>query len=264
MIMTAPALIVVSSGTGESRAAEAMLKLRKRLQMSRGDMDVSLAFLDTCPPSGPQVLSVLAARGVNEVVFVPAELSRAVEVSDAVTDLMHRAQAAYPQIRFALARPIGPAVELLNVLDDALRVALHDAHCTEIDGLVLSAPTCGDVRGSALLSRRARQWAAHHKLPVHVAVADGHGLDVGQAIRGLRSAGRRHIAVGSLWLAPDEGWIAQQELALANEAVAVSAPFCSHEQLCDLILARYAFAAMELLTDEMLGLDEALADAVGD
>lgn len=262
--MTAPALILVSTGTGESRAAEAMLRLRKRLQMSRGDVDVSIAFLDTCPPSGPQVLSVLAARGVHEVVFVPTDLSRATEVSDEVTELMQRAQAAHPQMRFALARPIGPAVELLNVLDDALRAALHNAHCSEVDALVLSAPSAGDVRGSALLARRARQWSAHHKLPVHVAVADGHGLTVAQAIRSLRGAGRRHIAVASLWLAPDESWLAQQHLAFANEAVAVSAPICAHEQVCDLILARYAYAAMELLTDEMLGLDEVLDDAVGD
>ncbi|HET9126765.1 MAG TPA: CbiX/SirB N-terminal domain-containing protein [Propionibacteriaceae bacterium] len=262
--MTAPALILVATGTGESRAAEAMLRLRKRLQMSRGDMDVSIAFLDTCPPSGPQVLSVLAARGVHEVVFVPTDLSRATEVSEEVTDLMRRAQAAHPQMRFALARPIGPAVELLNVLDDALRTALHTAHCSEVDGLVLSAPSNGDVRGSALLARRARQWSAHHKLPVHVAVADGHGLNVAQAIRSLRGAGRRHIAVASLWLAPDESWLAQQQLAFANDAVAVSAPICAHEQVCELILARYAYAAMELLTDEMLGLDEVLEDAVGD
>ena len=262
--MTAPALILVSGGTGESRAAEAMLRLRKRLQMSRGDMDVSLAFLDTCPPSGPQVLSVLAARGVNEVVFVPTDLSRAVEVADEVEDLMRRAQAAHPDIRFTLARPVGPAVELLNVLDDSLRVALRNAHCAEIDGLVLSAPSGGDVRGSALLARRARQWSTHHKLPVHVAVADGHGLNVAQAIRSLRGTGRRHIGVGSLWLAPDEAWLAQQQLALANDAVAVSAPFAAHTQVCELILARYAFAAMELLSDEVLGLDEVLADAVGD
>lgn len=262
--MTAPALILLAPGSGESHACEAMHRLRKRLQMSRPDLDVSLAFLDTCPPTGPQVLSVLSARGVSEVVFVPLNLTNVVDLPEAVVDLADRAAKSHPQISFSTARPIGPAVELLNVLDDTLRQALHASHCSEVDALVLSAPTTGDVRGSALLARRARQWASHHHVPVHVATSDGHGVSVAHAVTALRATGRRHIAIASLWLAPDEAWQEQRREALALGAATVSAPFADHQLVSELILARYAFAAMSLLSDEQLGLTEAeLPEAVG-
>lgn len=254
--MTAPALILVASGTGEHDAAQALHGLRRQLQMARPDLDVSLAFLNTCPPSGPQVLSVLATRGVTEVVFVPVDLTRAIDVSAATASLIDNARVAYPQLTFALARPIGPAIELLNVLDDTLREALRASHVSEIDGLVLSAPWAGDIRGASLIARRARQWSAHHHIPVTVATADGHGLSVAQAIQALRGEGRRSIAVGSLWLVPDESYLLQRQQALQSGAVAVSYPCAQHANICDLVVARYAFAAMELLTDEMLGLVE--------
>lgn len=262
--MTAPALILVASGTKDRFAAESLHHLRKKLQGARPDMQVSLAFLDTCPPSGPQVLSALVGRGINEVVFVPLDLTRAVEVHPLIDDVVTNAKAAHPGVRFAVARPIGPAVELLNVLDDTLRDALRHEHCAEIDGLVLATSCCGDPRGSALVARRARQWSTHHKLPVHVAVADASTHGVAHAVQTLRAEGRRHIAVGSLWLAGDESYIAQRQQALAAGAVAVSAPFAEHEQVVGLVLARYAFAAMELLTDEMLGLDFEVDAAVND
>lgn len=258
--MTAPALILVASGTEDRLAAESLHHLRKKLQVARPDIQVSLAFLDTCPPSGPQVLSALTGRGIDEVVFVPLDLTRAIDAHPMLHTMVANATAAHPGVRFAVARPVGPAVELLNVLDDMMREALRREHVAEIDALVLSTRCTGDARGNALLARRARQWAAHHHLPVQVAAADG-THSVVQAVQALRAEGRRHIAVGSLWLAGDETFWAQRAQALATGAVAVSDPFSDHDVMLGLVLARYAFAAMELLTDEMLGLEEVDAPA---
>lgn len=101
-----------------------------------------------------------------------------------------------------------------------------------------------------MIARRARQWATHHKLPVLVAHSDGSGPDVAAAIASLRHIGRRNIAVGSLFISPTEGYRQQAELALANGALAVSAPLGADPRIGELAMARYSFAAMELLDDE--------------
>lgn len=83
--------------------------------------------------------------------------------------------------------------------------------------------------------------------PCLVAVADGTGPSVTHAIAGLRSQGRRHIAVGSLFWAPDEAYAAQADLAHRAGCVAVSGALRATRELVELILGRYAFAAMDLL-----------------
>ncbi|NHB83668.1 hypothetical protein G7085_00345 [Tessaracoccus sp. HDW20] len=39
-----------------------------------------------------------------------------------------------------MSRPIGPASEVLNILDERVREALHRGGALEIDGLILAAP----------------------------------------------------------------------------------------------------------------------------
>ena len=245
--MTAPALILLAQGSTEPEMTAALHLLRKQMQQARPEIDVNLAFLDHCPPSGPAVVSALAARGVREMVFVPLDLTRAVEVAPAATQMLERVRASHPEVSFGMARPLGPSTDLLNVLDARLREALKRAHSCEVDGLVLSTSASGDTRGNALIARRARQWASHHRLPCVVAVNDGSAHNVAQAIMALRAQGRRHIAVGSFFVAADEDYSGQLSLALAVGAEAVSAPMGDHVLIQDLVMARYVFAAMELL-----------------
>jgi sirohydrochlorin ferrochelatase len=146
-----------------------------------------------------------------------------------------------------VSRPIGPASEVLNILDARVREALHRTGALEIDGLVLAAPSGGDIRGGTLLGRRARQWSAHHRLPVQLAVDEGDGRATALAVQSLRSQGRRHIAVGSLFLTPTAGYQAHAQAGLRAGAIAITSPIGDSEHLRLLILARYAFGAMELL-----------------
>lgn len=245
--MTAPALVVVSKGSPDPRVAQVTHELRKGLQTLRPELTVHGAFLDQCPPSGSQVVSQLVKQGIDEIVFVPLHLTNAIEADTGVEVLAQRCRVAHPNARFAISRPIGPELSLLTVLDERLRAALSHARCLELDGLVLSAESSGDVRGSALLARRARQWSTHHKLPCLTAVADDSGPSVAQAIMGLRAQGRRHIAVGSFFLSADTSYHAQADLAYRYGAVSVSEPIGAAREVLDLVLARYAFAAMDLL-----------------
>lgn len=245
--MTAPALVMVTRGSADPSVAQVSHELRQGLRRIRPEIQTYCAFIDQNPPSVSQIIDQVAASGTEEIALVPMQLTHAVEGSLQMDDLLHKARTRYPNQRFTLARPIGPELNLLTILDQRLRTALSQARCLELDGLVLSAACTGDVRGSALLARRARQWSTHHRLPCLTAVADDGGPSVTQAIMGLRAQGRRHIAVGSFFLAADESFHTQSDLAYRYGAVAVSDPIGAAREVADLVLARYSFAAMDLL-----------------
>ena len=251
--MAAPALVMLAHGSTDPTVAEVSHHLRYGLQTMRPSLEVNAAFIDHCPPSGPQVVSHLVSRGITEVVFVPLQLSAVCEHDPAIDVVVKRVHTAHPQVRLAVARPLGPEACLLKPLDERLRSALGTARATEVDGLVLSAEGCCDVRGRGMLARRARQWGAHHKLPCVLALSDGTSPNVIAATESLNAQGRRHIAVGSFFLAPDQDFEAQAHLALKHGATAVSAPIGVDDNVLDLILARYSFAAMDMfMTEEEL------------
>lgn len=245
--MTAPALVMVARGSSDPTVAQVTHQLCAGLRQLRPEIAVHGCFLEQGPPNTGQVLDQIQADGGTEAVLVPLELTHAMDSAPVMSDLLHRMRAGYPDLRITLSRPVGPEISLLTILDQRLRSSLSQARCLELDGLVLSASCSGDVRGGALLARRARQWSTHHRLPCLTAVADDSGPSVAQAIMGLRAQGRRHIAVGSFFLSADESYHAQSDLAFRYGAVAVSEPIGSAREVIDVVLARYAFAAMDLL-----------------
>ncbi|MFV0405958.1 MAG: sirohydrochlorin chelatase [Propioniciclava sp.] len=248
--MSAPALLLVARGGKDPRIAQVAQELRLGLAEARPEIRCEVAFLGQGAPSIPAAVKRLRAANIAEIVLVPLDLANAIDLDPLLVTAAETARSAHPGIAIAVARPIGPEASLLGVLDARLRSALSVARVLELDGLVLCAPSTGDVRGTALLARRTRQWSTHHRLPCLVAVADGSGPSVAQAVQGLRSQGRRHIAVGSLFWSHDEGYATQAEMAHRVGVVAVSEPLGSTRELIDLILARYAFSAMDLLDAE--------------
>ena len=255
--MAPPAMVMLAHGSDDPSVAEVSHHMRYGLQTIRPNLEVNAAFIDYCTPTCPQVVSHLASRGISEIILVPLQLSAVADHEPAIDAVLERVRKAHPDIRFAVARPLGPEASLLKPLDERLRSALGAAHVMEIDGLVLSSEGPSDVRGLGMLARRARQWGAHHRLPCVLAMSDGSSPNVAAAIETLNSQGRRHIAVGSFYLAPDQDFEAQARLALRCGAIAVSAPIGVDDTVLDLILARYAFAAMDILEE-----DEDLGDAL--
>lgn len=245
--MTAPTLVMAARGSRDQRVVRVAQALKAELTRLRPEVSSTIAFLDSCLPGIGQTLDQLAADGVREIVLVPLDLTHAIDVDPRFAGIVTHATQQHPGLQVSVARPIGPEATLLTLLDTRLRTALAQARVLELDGLILSSSTSGDVRGTALLARRARQWSTHHRLPCLTAVADGSGPSVAQAMQGLRSQGRRHIAVGSFFLAGDERWAVQAEQARRIGAVAVSDPLGAAPEVAELVLARYAFAAMELL-----------------
>lgn len=245
--MAPPALVLLAHGSTSNQVAEVAHAMRVGLQTARPEVSVHTAFLDHCPPSGPQVIARIGRSRTTEVVFVPMNLSSTFGTDPRIDAMIASVSKAQPQLRIAVARPVGPEASLLALVDRRLRTALSAAHAYELDGLVLAAEGTHDQRSQSLLSRRARQWAVHHKLPVVTATATGMAPGTAAAIGSLRAQGRRHIAVGSLFLAPDEVWQHQAEQAYRAGAIAVSDPLGAEQELLEIAWGRYAVAAMGLI-----------------
>lgn len=245
--MTAPSLVLLSHGSNDPQVPQVSHQIREGLLSIRPELDIHVAFLDHCAPSGTQVVKKLVSQGVSEVVFVPLLLSEAFNVQADVPALLKQIKASFPQLRLIASRPIGPEAQLLSIIDRRLRDALRARHVSELDGLVFAAAGSGDIRSNALVARRARQWATHHRLPCVTSFATGSGPSTAEAIRTLRGQGRRHIAVGSWFLSPGLLYTRQAQLARASGAVAVSAPMGGEPEIAEVALIRYVIAAMDLV-----------------
>jgi len=245
--MTAPALVLLGYGSADPRVAQVSRQIRTTLLQERPNLDIEIAFLDHCTPSAPEVVASLVARGVTEVVLVPLLLSDAFHAQVEVPAVVAAISAAHPELRVTASRPIGPEASLLSVIDRRLRDALRSRRVSELDGLVFAAAGSADVRSNAIVARRARQWATHHRLPCVTAFAIASGPTAAEAVRTLRSQGRRHIAVGSWFLAPGALFTGQAELAYEAGAVAVSDPMGAEPEVAEVALVRYVVSALELV-----------------
>ncbi len=246
-MMTAPSLVLLGYGSTDPRVAQVSHEIRRGLLEIRPELDVHVAFLDHCQPSALHVVNKLVKRGVSEVVLVPLLLSDAFHAHVGVPAALAQIQAGHPSLQVVASRPIGPDASLLSVTDRRLRDALRARRASELDGLVFAAAGSSDIRSNALVARRARQWATHHRLPCVTAYATSSGPTTAEAIRTLRGQGRRHIAVGSWFLAPGVLYTRQTELALEAGAIAVSAPLGAEPEIAQAALARYVVAAMDLV-----------------
>lgn len=244
--MSAPALILLSPDRNDAGVARVGQELRQELLAIRPQLDVGLAFLGD-QPSLLSVAAQLTKRGIEEAVLVPLLLSDAFAGRHDLPPVLAQVRAAQPKLDVIASRPVGPESQLLAVIDRRLRDAIRARRVSELDGLVFSAAGSADVRSNALVCRRARQWATHHRLPCVTAFAGGSGPSTGEAIRTLRAQGRRHIAVGSWFLAPGDAYRRQAEQAADAGAVAVSAPLGSGPEIAEAALARYVVAALELV-----------------
>ncbi|HWV26588.1 MAG TPA: CbiX/SirB N-terminal domain-containing protein [Aeromicrobium sp.] len=250
--MTAPALITLAHGSRDPRSAQTINALTEQVACLRPDIRVAAAFLDHSDPSLDDVVDRLVAEGHSEIVVVPLLLTEAYHAQVDVPQAAERAQARHDGVKIQVTKVLGIEGALFRVLDKRLRAALSDARVRELDALVLAGAGSSDPIANAMISRAARAWGSHHKLPTIAAFASSVPPAAGEAVRQHRADGRRHIAVGLMFLAPGQLPDRVTELALEAGAVAVAEPLGVDVEIAQIVLARYAVGAVDLVPIEAL------------
>jgi sirohydrochlorin ferrochelatase len=244
--MTAPALVALAHGSKDPRSADTVVALCDQVRAMRPDLRIEAAFLDHCEPSPVQVFDRLVADGYDEVVVVPLLLTAAYHARIDVPAVVQEAADRHQGLRMRVTEVLGDDV-LLDVLDRRVRAALKASRARELDALVLAAAGSSDARANASVARLARLWGARHRLPAAAAFASAAPPSTGEAVRRFRSEGRRHVAVGSYFIAP--GFLPDRAAELAGEAgaIAVADPLGADPEVAWLVLTRYTVAAVELV-----------------
>lgn len=245
--MTAPALVALAHGSRDPRSAQTIKALVDEVKATRPDLRVEPAFLELSRPSFDTVVDRLVKAGYDEIVVVPLLLTRAYHAKVDVPEAIAAAGARHENLRIRATDVLGLEPVFLEVLDRRLRVALREARVRELDALVLAAAGSSDSLANQAVTRLARLWGSTHRLPTLAAYASAAPPATGEAVRQFRAQGRRHIAVGSLFLAPGTLPDRAAELALEAGAVAVSAPLGADPDVARIVLARYAVGAVELV-----------------
>jgi sirohydrochlorin ferrochelatase len=245
--MTAPALVALAHGSRDLRSAQTIKQLVAEVRAMRPDLRVEPAFLDLAKPSFATVVDRLVKAGYDEIVVVPLLLTEAFHAKVDVPAAIAEATGRHPHLEIRATHVLGLEPVFLEVLDRRLRTALSEARVRELDALVLAAAGSSDALANQAVARLARLWGAKHRLPTVAAFASAAPPTTGEAVRQFRAEGRRHIAVGSLFLAP--GFLPDRaaELAVEAGAVAVSEPLGADPEVARTILARYAVGAVELV-----------------
>jgi sirohydrochlorin ferrochelatase len=245
--MTAPALVALAHGSRDPRSAQTIKALVDEVKAMRPDLRVEPAFLELSRPSFDTVVDRLVKAGYDEIVVVPLLLTRAYHAKVDVPESVAAAGARHPGLQIRATDVLGLEPVFLEVLDRRLRAALREARVRELDALVLAAAGSSDALANQAVTRLSRLWGSGHRLPTLAAYASAAPPATGEAVRQFRAEGRRHIAVGSLFLAPGTLPDRAAELALEAGAVAVSAPLGADPEVARVVLARYAVGAVELV-----------------
>jgi sirohydrochlorin ferrochelatase len=245
--MTAPALVALAHGSRDPRSAQTIKALVDEVRRMRPDLRIEPAFLELSKPSFSTVVDRLVKAGYDEIVVVPLLLTEAYHAKVDVPRAVEEATVRHEGLRIRATNVLGLEAVFLEVLDRRLRAALRAARVRELDALVLAAAGSSDQLANQAVTRLARLWGSTHRLPTVAAYASAAPPATGEAVRQFRAEGRRHIAVGSLFLAPGTLPDRAAELALEAGAVAVSAPLGADPEVARTILARYAVGAVELV-----------------
>jgi sirohydrochlorin ferrochelatase len=245
--VTAPALVALAHGSRDPRSAATVRALVDEVRRMRPDLRIEPAFLDLAEPSFGTVVDRLVRAGYDEIVVVPLLLTEAYHAKVDVPAAVAEATARHEGLRIRATTVLGLETAFLDVLDRRLRESLSDARVRELDALVLAAAGTTDALACQSINRLARLWGARHRLPTVAAFASASPPATGEAVRAFRAQGRRHIAVGSLFLAPGFLHDRAAELALEAGAVAVSQPFGADPEVARTVIARYLVGAVELV-----------------
>lgn len=221
-------IVLVAHGTRAPEGARAVEELATRVR-TEARVPVRVAYADV---RGPDLTTVLDSVRGQHVVVVPAFLAAGYHVR---TDIP-RQIAASGHRHVVLARPFGPAPELIEVLRDRLEWAGY----RHGDGVVLAAAGSSDPRALTEVRSAAAMLGRQLCTSVHVGYVASARPHIADAVSLARGRGRR-VAVASWLLAPG----LFQRRVIDSGAEVVAEPLGVHPAVVDLVLLRHHQALRE-------------------
>ncbi|MEU0956913.1 sirohydrochlorin chelatase [Streptomyces niveus] len=197
-----PVLVVVAHGSRDPRHAATVHALLRRVRALRPGLRVEAGFLDFNTPSVPRVLERLDAEGVRDAVALPLLLTRAFHAKSDIPAVLHEARARLPRLSVRQADVLGPS----SLLTQALERRLYEAGLRPGDkgstGVVLASAGSSDPEAIAVIAHVAREWRRTGWCAVRPAFASASLPRTEDAVRELRAAGVRRVAVAPYVIAP--------------------------------------------------------------
>ncbi|MEK7943616.1 CbiX/SirB N-terminal domain-containing protein [Pigmentiphaga sp. YJ18] len=117
-------IVLFAHGSRDPQWARPMDGLAQALRARDPGTPVEIAFLELMPPTLPEAIAVLAARGVAEIAVLPVFWAAGAHVARDLARLLDEARAAHPALRFASLPVLS---ELPGVLDAVAEAALRPA-----------------------------------------------------------------------------------------------------------------------------------------
>ena len=233
-------LVAVAHGSRDPRSAATVTELVELVRTLRPDLDARVAFLDLSAPRLGDVLTALHGQGHRDAVVVPLLLGRAFHARVDLPALVAEATRRLPRLAIEVAEVLGPDPRLEAAARSRLRSTGVDLDDPDL-GVVLTATGSSHAPANEAIAATAARWAATSGCAgVSPAFASGAGPRVEDAVRTLRAAGARRIAVASWFLAPGllPDRVACQARAMAPRA-RIAPPLGAHPLVARVLLDRF-------------------------
>ncbi|WP_052851197.1 sirohydrochlorin chelatase [Streptomyces avicenniae] len=235
-------LLVVAHGSRDPRHGATVTALTARVRSLAPGLTVATGFLDFTRPDVEEALTRLYADGERDVVAVPLLLRRAYHARADVPAVLSCVLRGLPGLAVRQADVLGPDPLLYDALDRRLAEAGAGADAAQRaeTGVVLASAGSSDPGTPAAFARLAEEWRrASGWAAVLPAYAATPRPTAAQAVRELRAAGVRRVALAPYMIAP--GRLSDRVMAGAREAGAdVTAPVLgAAPELARIVLDRY-------------------------
>ena len=114
------AILLISHGSRFAKTKEEVAALVNTLRTRcKGDI-VEFAFLEIESPSIPEGIDSCAAKGAKEIIILLNFLNAGRHVDEDIPAIIENAKIKYPDIHFAITKPVGQHPDIANLFIDLI------------------------------------------------------------------------------------------------------------------------------------------------
>lgn len=117
------AVLLVSHGSRSPKTKEEVTVLVSELRRRMPGAIVEFAFLEIEAPSIPEGIDVCVSKGARDLVMALNFLNAGRHVNDDIPAIVQAAQKKYPQVKFAISRPVGQHAQIPDLFIDLINNA---------------------------------------------------------------------------------------------------------------------------------------------